>query len=239
MSQTTRKAVNLIVYQAGWLIGVIAAARGQALPGTLVVVAAIVLHVWLAPQRAPEMRLIGVALLVGLVWESLLVSLGLFRYDSGTLVSGLAPYWIVVLWAQFATTLNLSLAWLKGRPLVAVAFGALGAPLAYYAGFRLGALDSPDLSLALAVQGIGYAVFTPLLCGLASRWNGFAGEAAQVAAEARAPTPALIAAVAHTPPLAPAAVVAHARTLAPTAVSAHTSALAPVVVAAGVESRRV
>ncbi|MCC6170874.1 MAG: DUF2878 domain-containing protein [Gammaproteobacteria bacterium] len=198
MSQTIRKAMNLIVYQAGWLIGVIAAARGQALPGTLVVAAAIALHVWLAPQRAAEIRLIGAALLLGLAWESLLVSLGLFHYVSGTLVAGLAPYWIVALWGQFATTLNLSLAWLKGRPFVAAVFGALGAPLAYYAGIRLGALDSPDLPLALALQGIGYAVFTPLLCGLAGRWNGFAGEAAVIAVAARTPTLAPVGAVVAT-----------------------------------------
>jgi hypothetical protein len=175
MSPTTRKAVNFIVYQVTWLLGVIAAARGQAPLGFLIVAAAIAVHLWLAPQRAPEVRLVLVALLVGLLWESLLVSLGLFRYSSGNFAAGLAPYWILALWAQFATTLNLSLAWLKGRPLVGVAFGLLGGPLAYYAGFKLGALDSPNLTLALALQGVGYAVFVPALCALAVRWNGFVG----------------------------------------------------------------
>jgi hypothetical protein len=175
MSPIARKTVNFIVYQVTWLAGVIAAAHGQAALGSLAVAAAIALHLWLAPQRAPEMRLVAVALLVGLAWESLLVSLGLFRYSSGVFAAGLAPYWILALWAQFATTLNLSLAWLKGRPFVGVVFGLLGGPLAYYAGYKLGALDSPNLTLALALQGVGYAVFVPLLCALAVRWNGFAG----------------------------------------------------------------
>lgn len=187
MSPAARKAVNFIVYQATWLAGVIAAARGQAALGTLIVAAAIAVHLWLAPQRAPEVRLILVALAVGLAWESLLVSLGMFRYVSGTFVDGLAPYWILALWAQFATTLNLSLAWLKGRPWTGVVFGLLGGPLAYYAGFRLGALDSPDLPLALVLQGIGYAVFVPLLCALAVRWDGFASVMGGSESRAQAP----------------------------------------------------
>ena len=173
MSHTTRKTVNVIVYQVGWLVGVIAAARGQALSGALVVAAAVALHLWMAPQRAPESRLVATALLIGLCWESLLVSLGLFRYASGVFLAGLAPIWILALWAQFATTLNLSLGWLKGRPLVGALFGALGGPLAYFAGHRLGALESPNLQAALLLQGLGYAVFVPLLSALAVRWNGF------------------------------------------------------------------
>ncbi|MCU0760090.1 MAG: DUF2878 domain-containing protein [Steroidobacteraceae bacterium] len=182
MSPTARKAVNFIVYQVTWLLGVIAAARGQAALGCLILAAAIAVHLWLAPRRAPEVRLVLAALLVGLLWESLLVSFGLFRYASGNFAAGIAPYWILALWAQFATTLNLSLAWLKGRPLLGVAFGLLGGPLAYYAGFKLGALDSPDLTLALALQGFGYAVFVPLFCALAVRWNGFAGVMGDAAA---------------------------------------------------------
>lgn len=184
LSPGTRKTVNFIVYQSSWLAGVVAAAHGQAALGCLAVVAAIGLHLWLAPQRAPEIRLVLAALGVGLAWESLLVSLGLFRYSSGNFAAGLAPYWILALWAQFATTLNLSLAWLKGRPVLGAVFGLVGGPLAYFAGYRLGALHSPDLPLALALQGIGYGVFVPLLCALAVRWNGFVGVMGEGAARA-------------------------------------------------------
>lgn len=110
----------------------------------------------------------------GLAWESLLVSLGLFRYGSGNFLAGLAPYWILALWAQFATTLNLSLAWLKDRALLAATFGAVGGPLAFWAGQRLGALEAPSLAAALAAQALGYALLVPLFCALAQRWNGFA-----------------------------------------------------------------
>jgi hypothetical protein len=67
----------------------------------------------------------------------------------------LAPVWDVVLWIQFATLLRYALGWLRGRPALAVLFGAVGGPVAFVAGERLGAVafhPSPGFSLiALAV----------------------------------------------------------------------------------------
>ena len=51
-----------------------------------------------------------------------------------------APFWMLSLWMAFATTLNHSLRWLMTRPLAAALAGAIGGPLAYLAGARLGAL---------------------------------------------------------------------------------------------------
>jgi hypothetical protein len=44
------------------------------------------------------------------------------------------------MWIAFATTLNVSMRWLRGRPELALLFGAVGGPLAFYAGERLGAV---------------------------------------------------------------------------------------------------
>ena len=87
------------------------------------------------------MKLIGLALAIGLVWDSALASLGWIRFTSGTLVEGAAPPWILGLWALFATTLNRSLAWLHGRYALAAVLGAIAGPLSYWAGARLGALE--------------------------------------------------------------------------------------------------
>jgi hypothetical protein len=77
------------------------------------------------------------------------------------------------MWALFATTLNLSMSWLKGRPWLAAAFGAVGGPLAYVAGRKLGGVEMNEPALALLVQGLGWAVMMPLLLRLAARLNGF------------------------------------------------------------------
>jgi hypothetical protein len=173
MTARTRNLVNFVAFQAAWFACVLGAANGLALAGTLAVVAAVALHLWLAQRATPELRLIGAATAIGFVWDSLVVLLGLMTYPTGTIVPGLAPHWIVAMWALFATTLNLSLGWLKGRPMLATALGAIGGPLAYYAGHRLGAIEAADLPLALFVQGVGWACLMPVLTWLAARWNGF------------------------------------------------------------------
>jgi hypothetical protein len=75
------------------------------------------------------------------------------------------------MWALLATTLNVSMRWLHGRPWSAAAFGALGGPLAYWAGARLGAVEIPDVAAALTAQAIGWAVMMPALMALALRFH--------------------------------------------------------------------
>jgi hypothetical protein len=165
--------LNFVAFQVAWFACVLGGANGRALAGTMVVGAVIGLHLALARRPLPEALLIAVAAVIGLVWDSSLVALGLMSYPAGNFAPGLAPHWIVAMWALFATSLNLSMAWLKGRPWLAVLFGAVGGPLAYLAGARLGGLQMPDPVLALGVQALGWAVLLPVLTSLAARLNGF------------------------------------------------------------------
>lgn len=165
--------LNFVAFQVAWFACVLGGANDRALAGTMVVGAVIGLHLALARRPLPEALLIAVAAVIGLVWDSWLVALGLMSYPAGNFAPGLAPHWIVAMWALFATSLNLSMAWLKGRPWLAALFGAVGGPLAYLAGARLGGLQMPDPALALGVQALGWAVLLPVLTSLAARLNGF------------------------------------------------------------------
>jgi hypothetical protein len=173
MGAAQLNALNFVVFQVAWFACVLGGARGLELAGTLTVAAALVLHVALAPRGALEIALVVVVAMVGLLWDSLVVTLGLMVYPSGSPAPGLAPVWIVAMWALFATTLNLSLGWLKGRPALAALLGAVGGPLAYFAGHRMGGIELPDPAIALLVQGLGWSMLMPLLTSLATRLNGF------------------------------------------------------------------
>jgi hypothetical protein len=168
-----RVVANFIAFQVAWFACVLGAANDLALAGTLTVVAAVGLHLRLAPRPQPEFLLIAIAALVGTVWDSLLVSVGLMVYPTGNFAPGVAPHWIIGMWALFATTLNVSMAWMKGRPALAAAMGAVGGPLAYLAGQRLGAVVMPDAAVALGIQAGGWAVMMPLLTVVAARLDGF------------------------------------------------------------------
>ena len=173
MRAEAKMVLNFIAFQVAWLACVLGGANDRSMAGTMVVVAAIGLHLTLAQRPRPEALLIAAATVVGLAWESWVVALGLMSYPTGNIAPGLAPYWIVAMWALFATSLNLSMAWLKGRPWLAAVFGAVGGPLAYLAGERLGGLQMPEPLLALGVQALGWAVMLPMLTRLAARLDGF------------------------------------------------------------------
>lgn len=164
--------MNFVVLEVAWFACVLGGANDHALAGTMVAGAVIGLHLFLAQQPRKEALLVAVVALVGLAWDSSLVALGLLSYPTGNFAPGFAPYWIVAMWAVFATSLNLSLAWLKGQPWLAVLVGLVGGPLSYLAGERLGGVQMADATLALGIQALGWAVMLPLLAHLATRLNG-------------------------------------------------------------------
>jgi hypothetical protein len=168
----TTLLVNVVLFQVGWFACVVGASRGLPWLGVGVVGAIVAWHASRALRPRTEIKLVLVAVLVGTLFETALSSSGLLQYHGGVLFPGTAPVWMVALWGVFATTLNVSLRWLHGRPLLAALLGAAGGPIAYVSGARLGALHlEPGLPTIIAI-GIGWAMLTPLLVSLARRLEG-------------------------------------------------------------------
>jgi hypothetical protein len=162
---------NFLIFQAGWFATVLGAANGAPWLGPVAVLAAVVVHLRTANDAGAELRLLGSAVALGLVADSLLLATGWIAYPNGSWVPGLAPYWIITLWALFATTLNVSMRWMAGRYLLAAVFGAVGGPLSYLAGARLGAMSFVDTGAAVTALAIGWALAMPLLMWLAARFE--------------------------------------------------------------------
>lgn len=166
--------INAVVSQMAWFAAVLSAARGLPWLGVLAVAAAVAWHLAKARQPAREIGLVALALVTGAVFETLLVQAGLLRFEGGAMLAGTAPVWMVALWANFATTLNVSLRALRSRLLAAALLGAIGAPLAYFGGQKLGAVQFLQPDSALVVIAAGWAVLTPVLFLAARRFDGFA-----------------------------------------------------------------
>ena len=165
---------NVLLFQAGWFACVLGAAQGTWWLGPAVAAVVAGWHLARAARPRPEAMLLGVAALAGALFETALVASGWVRFDVAAMpFDGLAPVWMVALWALFATTLNVSLRALHGRWRLAALLGAVGAPLAYAGGARLGALEWVDAGAALAAIGVGWAVLTPLLLLAARRLDGY------------------------------------------------------------------
>lgn len=165
--------MNFLAFQAGWFAAVLGAANNMPWAGPLVIAAAIALHLRVAKEPRQELALILACGLIGAVTDSLLVAAGWVAYPTGSIVENAAPYWIVAMWMLFATTLNVSLGWLKPRKFVGALFGLFGGPLAYYTGFKLGGIEFLDFNAAIVALGVAWGAVTPVLLILAERFNGF------------------------------------------------------------------
>ena len=164
---------NFLAFQIGWFACVLGGAHGLPWVGTGIALVIVAWHLTRAARPKQELLLVLSAAAIGALFDTLLVWLGWFTYSSGTLIAGTAPHWMVALWMLFATTLNLSLAWLKRRLFVAALFGAIGGPLAYLGGEKLGALNFASPTAGLIALAIGWALLTPLLAMIAQRFDGF------------------------------------------------------------------
>lgn len=168
--------INVTAFKLGWLSSVVGGAQQIPWLGPLVVFIAVAIHLARAERPSSEFMLIVSCGLIGAVFDSALVAAGWVTFPSGMFSDSMAPYWIVTMWMLFGTTINLSMRWLRGRTLLAAAFGFIGGPLAYLAGHKIGGIEFVDQTAALAMLAIGWAAIMPLLMHLGERLDGISPE---------------------------------------------------------------
>lgn len=129
-------------------------------------------HLRTAVSPRAELALVGVAAGVGLAADTLFARAGILAYAEPWPVPGVAPAWIIVMWMNFALTLNVALRWLHGRYGLAAVLGLVGGPLAYVAGLKLGAASlAAPAPMAYTLIGTTWAVAVPFLVR-AAEWSG-------------------------------------------------------------------
>jgi len=157
---------NLLFFKIGWVACVGGAAQGLPWLGAVVVFIIAIDHLRTATLPRNELKLLIAAAMFGLIWDSSLVWFEVLKYPNNAMV---APYWIVSLWVLFATTLNLGMRWLQKHWAIAMLVGALGGPMSFFAGAKLGAVTLAHDSVSLLIIGAGWAVVLPLLVQVAKR----------------------------------------------------------------------
>lgn len=167
--------LHLVLFQVGWCACVGGAATGHGLLGPIVVCGCVLLHLGCVRGAVDELRVVAAACLLGCIADSFLGLLGLVRaapFAQGVL-AGVAPVWLVALWALLATTFHSYARWLLAAPGWAVLLGAVAGPVAYGAGARWGSVHFPRGEtgglLAVAAE---WALGLPLLLWAARRWDG-------------------------------------------------------------------
>ncbi len=157
--------VRLVLFQLVWLACAIGAARGVAWPGVAAGLAALVAIGACAPDGRCVATLAVLCGALGLVAESALAATAVLVHAAPWPIPGLAPAWIVALWAAFAITLAPTLRVLGAAAIAKSALlGALLGPLSYLAGERLGALAlAAPIGSGLVVLAATWGLAMPLM----------------------------------------------------------------------------
>lgn len=155
---------NYLFYQAGWLACVFGGAFSRPWTGFLFAATLIGAHFVWSPSRARDSRRVALAIIVGTAVEAIQIAAGTYRFTSGTVLAALPPPWLLAMWAQMATTFQFSLRPIVSRPLAAAGFGAIGGPIAFLAGERLGAVTmhrplTPGLLLLAVTWAAAMLIF--------------------------------------------------------------------------------
>jgi len=172
MSKTV--IINFVLFQAAWFACVLGAANAIPWLGVAITLLALAWHCYVSDDDTEELKLVFFVVFIGGLFDQFMLMTKLIEYQQhgwGT-SNQIVPVWILALWIGFATSLNLSLRWMRNKTLIAIIFGGVGGPLAYFAAQKLGAvvLNGNNCLVALA---IGWAAIMPILLNLSSRFDGF------------------------------------------------------------------
>ncbi|MDX1403876.1 MAG: DUF2878 domain-containing protein [Woeseiaceae bacterium] len=166
---------NVVAFEVAWFASVFGGANQMPWLGPLAVLAVLLFHFQAARKPFEEMLLVCACAIIGATFDSLLVAAGWVTFSSGVFSDYLTPYWIITMWMLFGTTLNVSMRWLRRKPLSAAAVGFIGGPVAYLAGEKLGGISLTEPVLAIAALGFGWAAILPLLVRLSEDLDGMPG----------------------------------------------------------------
>lgn len=160
--------INQGLFQVAWPACVIGAAFELAWTGWLVVGALAAWQLQASRRHRLDGRIIAVCLAVGLTLDTAWIRLGLLEYSMPWPSPDYAPAWIMLLWLVLALVINHSMAVFKQRLALIAVLGAVGSPMSYFAGSRLGAVEwlAPAWQVVLAT-GASWAVLLPALFWLA------------------------------------------------------------------------
>ena len=153
----TSKFLNIIVFNLLW-VGLVLGRESLihlTLPSLLIYLACLLsigdlkVHQILLPAA------------IGITIDSSLTFFGIFIFPESNLI---IPFWLIVLWVNFSTTLTLSLSFIGKNKLIAFGLGATALPFNYTVGERLGAVTFGDPYLfSLLVIALVWSVSFPIL----------------------------------------------------------------------------
>jgi hypothetical protein len=162
-----RRLLSFAAFYACWFACIDGAARGLPWLGPLAVAVYVAVYLRTIPSAAARSRqawLLALAGGAGYTADSVLVLSGVLRFPAQAVLGWPSTIWMVALWVLQAAVLGGAMSWLRDRFVLAAALGAVGGPLAYLAGERMGAaVLGPTRTAAVTAIAALWTVAMPVL----------------------------------------------------------------------------
>lgn len=162
----TRLAI-LLGFQLAWFATAFSVTAKRPLLGAIMSGAVCGAHFLFRRHRTRLAALVAASGAIGYAADTLLESAGLLSFEVAAPSTPGSPLWMVLLWVNFAVTVDAMPAWITARVAVAAAAGAIGGPLSYIAGEKFDALVLlAPRPLSIAAVAVEWAIAMPLLVWL-------------------------------------------------------------------------
>ena len=153
----TSKSLNIIIFNLLWL-GLVLGRDSLihlTLPSLLIYLACLL--------RIGDLKVHQILLpaIIGIMIDMSLTFFGIFIFPDSSLI---VPFWLILLWINFSTTITLSLSFIGKNKLIAIGLGATALPFNYTVGERLGAVTFGEPYLfSILVLVLVWSVSFPIL----------------------------------------------------------------------------
>ena len=157
------KKYDLIGFKICWILCAFSTKWQQPYLGPIVTFFFILIHLIIVKFNVRDIKIISLAILIGLIIDSLFFQLNLIDYQGGILANfKIAPLWILSMWGGFVVTLLYTLNSIKNHYIISGLIGAIGGPLSYNAGVKIGSIIING-SLAYIILAIIWGLIVPFL----------------------------------------------------------------------------
>lgn len=163
---------------ANWFwfyVGFVAALSGSNMGypslGPLVILGWLTGHLVNAKHPWAEIKLLAASAGLGYVFDGIITLLGVLKFHEPPLWGWPMPLWMVMMWPNFAATLNSSMKWLLGRYRLASVMGAIAGPFSYYGGVKWDAVEfGCPFWLAMFAIAVEWTLAMRVLLWLSEKW---------------------------------------------------------------------
>lgn len=162
--------LNVFSFELLWWASVASAQVNASIWVALCIVAFVLAHLHYVEGWRQTGPLLLTAL-IGCAFDQFGYGLGLVSFNHHTQWLAVIPLWMICLWFAFACTLNVSMAWLSAKPIVACMLGAIFGPISYVIASRLGVVNFPHETFSLLWISLEWAILMPLLLKVRSYFN--------------------------------------------------------------------